>query len=192
MNFNKHSGNLGHAFLSPSKMSWINYTDEKLIESYTNFSKSALGIEMHAIAQRLITHAIRLPDTSASLNMFVNDAIGYRMSPEVVLFYSENAFGTADAISYYDPTKTLRIHDYKSGSTPGHPTQVNIYGALFCLEYRMNPSDIIMKFRIYQFDEVLEWSPQIEEIHRIMDVIVRYDILINEMKERGIRWPTIS
>jgi hypothetical protein len=32
--------------------------------------------------------------------MYVNDAIGYQMTPEQPIYYSENCVGTADAISF--------------------------------------------------------------------------------------------
>ena len=38
MNFNEHWNQVGkHAFLSASKYSWINYSEEKLVEAYNNY-----------------------------------------------------------------------------------------------------------------------------------------------------------
>ena len=79
------------------------------------------------------------------------------MTTEVCLFYSINAFGTADAISFRN--NTLRIHDLKNGRTPASIKQLEIYAALFCLEYSFNPRDIDIELRLYQLDEVLVENP---------------------------------
>ena len=108
------------------------------------------------------------------------------MSPEVILFYSQNAFGTADAISFSEDTKILRIHDLKTGVVPGKMQQVDIYAALFCLEYKIKPENIVIILRIYQNDELVEWSPETESIEYIMRTIVEYDRLIQEINEVGL------
>ena len=103
MNFNRHSNLEGqHAFLGASKFHWLNYSEEKLIESYSNALAKQRGTELHEFAAQCIRLGQKLPKSKKTLNMYVNDAIGYRMSPEVVLFYSEYCFGTADAISFKD------------------------------------------------------------------------------------------
>lgn len=183
MNWNTHYDTNGfHAFLSPSRPSWINYDNARLEEVYRNYSKAALGTRIHELAKELIEMRIRLPQTNASLNMFVNDAIGFAMRPEQVLFYSQNAFGTADAICYSD--NVLRIHDLKTGITPGKLPQVEIYSALFCLEYGVDPNRTEFDLRIYQSDEVVEWFPTPQVISNIMSVIVRHDEFINIIKDR--------
>ena len=75
-------------------------------------------------------------------------SIGFKLTPEQVLYYSSNCFGTADAISFKD--KFLRIHDLKTGVIPAHVEQLEIYAALFCLEYKVKPQDIGMELRLYQ------------------------------------------
>jgi hypothetical protein len=110
----------------------------------------------------------------------VNDAIGYRMTPEQVLYYSENCFGTADAISFREDL--LRIHDLKTGTTPAKMTQLLIYAALFCLEYHIKPNDIAMELRIYQNDDVIIHSPEVNEIVPLMDKIQSFDKLITNLK----------
>lgn len=112
--------------------------------------------------------------------MFVNDAIGYKMQSEVVLFYSPNAFGTADAISFHK--NVLRIHDLKTGVTPASFVQLEIYAALFCLEYRVKPTDIEISLRIYQNDEVIEHFPPAEDIINIMGKITAADKIIESIK----------
>lgn len=118
MNFNKHLNFEGaHSFLSASQHSWLNYDDAKLINRYSTVQAAQLGTRIHALAAEHISLKIKMPNDNKTFNQYVNDAIGYRMSPEVVLFYSPNAFGTADSISFRD--NFLRIHDLKTGVTRG-------------------------------------------------------------------------
>ena len=105
------------------------------------------------------------------------------MSTEVVLFYSERFFGTADAISFRN--NFLRIHDLKTGRRPVHMEQLEIYAALFCLEYKIKPGDIRMELRIYQNDEILVHEPTAEDILPIMDKIVHVDKMLEKI-ERGV------
>ena len=169
-----------HAFLSASKYHWINYDPEKLNESWQNFQALARGTKLHALARGLIEERIRQARSKTTFNMYVNDAIGYGMTPEQVLYYSENCFGTADAISFKN--NTLRIHDLKTGSTPAHMEQLEIYAALFCLEYRKKPDEIHIELRIYQNDEVETEEPDPNDIYDIMDRIVEFDRYICEWK----------
>lgn len=182
MNFNKHSNLEGqHAFLSASKYHWINYDKDKLIESYMSYLASARGTELHDFAAKCIKLSQRLPKSKKTLNMYVNDAIGFVMTPEQVLYYSDNCFGTCDAISFRDGT--LRIHDLKTGTIPAHMEQLYIYAALFCLEYRQNPEDIKTELRIYQDDDVIVESPPPELIISVMERIREFDRAIEQLKE---------
>lgn len=181
MNFNKHLNLEGqHAFLGASKFHWINYNDQKIVESYKNFMAAQRGTELHDFARRCIELKQKLPRTQQTLNMYVNDAIGFNMIPEQILVYSENCFGTADAIAFRN--NFLRIHDYKSGVIKAHIQQLRIYAALFCLEYRIKPSDIQIELRIYQNDEILIDKPTAEVIVPIMDKIITSDKIINKIK----------
>ena len=56
--------------------------------------------------------------------------------------------------------------------------QLEIYAALFCLEYRIKPTDIEIELRIYQNDEVLVHNPSPEDIVQIMDKIVHLNNII--------------
>lgn len=182
MNFNKHL-NLRdqHAFLSASKYHWINYDSDKLVESYEAFQAAAKGTQLHDFAATCIKLNQKLPKSKKTLNMYVNDAIGYVMTPEQILYYSDNCFGTCDAISFRD--SMLRIHDLKTGVTPAHMEQLYIYTALFCLEYRQNPSDIQTELRIYQDDEIISEIPPSDLIISIMDRIREFDKIIDRLKE---------
>jgi hypothetical protein len=182
MKFNYHPNLEGsHAFLSPSKYSWVNYDDQKLEAVYINWRASQQGTELHELAAKLIRLGVKLPKVNKTLNMYVNDGIGFRMSTEVCLFYSINAFGTADAITFKN--KLLRIHDLKNGRTPASIKQLEVYAALFCLEYAFNPRDIEIELRLYQLDEVLVENPLAEDIFFIMERIVVFDKRINDLKE---------
>ena len=181
MNFVKHFELEGrHAFLSPSKYHWINYDENKLVDTYYRTQAVTIGTELHEFAANAIKHGIKLQRSKKTLNMFVNDAIGYKMTPEQPLYYSDNCFGTADAISFRN--NKLRIHDLKTGTIPAHMEQLLIYAALFCLEYKIKPTDIDIELRIYQSDEVLVHEPGPDEITPIIEKIISSDKIINKCK----------
>lgn len=184
MNFNKHYSLEGkHAFLGASKYHWINYDADKLVDSYTKFQATLNGTILHDFACQCITLGQKLPKSQKTLNMYVNDAIGFKMKLEQVLYYSDNCFGTADAIIFRN--NLLRIHDLKTGVTRAHMEQLEIYAALFCLEYNKKPSDIDMELRIYQNNEIIVHNPTVEDILPIMDKIITFDKIIDKMKIEG-------
>lgn len=181
MTFNDHSRLAGqHAFLSASKYHWINYDPDKIASAYTNFMATEKGTELHEFAAKCITLGQKLPRSKKTLNNYVNDAIGFRMTPEQVLYFSENCFGTADSICFRDDI--LRIHDLKTGVIPAHMEQLYIYDALFCLEYRIKPKNIQIENRIYQSDDILIANPGEEEIELIMEKIREFDPIIAKLK----------
>ena len=132
------------------------------------------------LAANLIKQGVKLRSSKKTLNSYVNDAIGFRMKPEQVLYYSDNCFGTADAICFKDGY--LRIHDLKTGTTKASMNQLFIYDALFCLEYDIRPKDIKIENRIYQNDEIVVAEPSVEEIAPIMSKIITFDKIINKLK----------
>lgn len=181
MIFNKHSMLEGkHAFLSASKYHWINYDEEKITETYLRHQATLKGTILHDFACQCIQLGQKLPKSRKTLNMYVNDAIGFKMQPEQVLYYSDNCFGTADAIIFRN--NLLRIHDLKTGITKSHMEQLEVYAALFCLEYNKRPSDIEIELRIYQNNEVIIHHPTADDIVPIMDKIITFDKLINRIK----------
>lgn len=181
MEFNKHNSLNGmHAFLGASKYHWINYDEEKVAQSYLKHQAVMKGTVLHDFAAQCIQLGQKLPKSNKTLNMYVNDAIGYKMTPEQVLFYSENCFGTADAISFRN--NLLRVHDLKTGVTKAHMEQLEIYAALFCLEYRMKPGNIDMELRIYQNDEIVIHNPTTEDILPIMDKIISFDKVLKKLR----------
>ena len=185
MNFNEHSSLEGvHAFLGASKYSWLNYDDDKLDEAYLRAQAKHKGTKLHELAAQLIEMRVPLPKTSQTLNMYVNDAIGYRMTPEQVLYYSPHCFGTADTICFRK--NLLRIHDLKTGFTPASMNQLEIYAGLFCLEYDINPNDIDMELRIYQMDEALIHIPEKDRILFIMDKIVYFSKRLDELESEEL------
>lgn len=181
MNFNKHFNLEGrHAFLSPSQYHWIRYTDEKLAERFITSMAARRGTELHALAHQCIRLGVKLPSSKKTLNLYVNDSLGYRMVPEQILFYSDNCFGTADSIGFR--RSTLRIFDLKTGENKTSVDQLLIYAALFCLEYKFKPFEIEYDLRIYQTDEVQLFDVKPVEIAQIMDRIITFDRMIDEMK----------
>lgn len=183
MNFNNHSMLEGqHAFLGASKYHWINYDESKVAESYMKFLATMKGTTLHEFAAQCIRLGQKLPKSQKTLNMYVNDAIGYKLTPEQPLFYSENCFGTADAIAFRNGL--LRIHDLKTGVIPAHMEQLLIYAALFCLEYKIKPGDIDVELRIYQSNEILYHNATAEDIVPIMDKIITFDKVISKIKEQ--------
>lgn len=182
MNFNKHYNLEGkHAFLGASKYHWINYDKQKLIQSYFNFLAIEEGTELHELAAKMIKKGIKAQKSKKTFHAYVNDAIGFKMTPEVVLYYSNNCFGTADAISFKN--NLLRIHDLKTGATPASVSQLMIYASLFCLEYDHEPNDIDIELRIYQNDEVQIFNPPPEQIKDIMNKIIKADEILNSIME---------
>lgn len=182
MIFNNHSRLAGaHAFLSASNYHWIRYDEDKLDRVFMKAQEAARGTELHDLAQKLITASVKLPKTGATLNRYVNDAIGFRMRPEQVLYYSPNCYGTADTISFR--TNKLRISDLKTGKTSSSMDQLLVYTALFCLEYRHSPFDIETELRIYQNDDVRLLVPDPVDISTIMEKIKHFDKRLNALLE---------
>ena len=185
MQFNRHTNLSGlHAPFSPSQSSWLRYDDEKAIDIYSNRKAAEMGTKLHAWAKETIDLGIKQPRSKKTIYSYINDAIGFKMDTEVVLFYSERFFGTADSISFRN--NVLRIHDLKTGRHPANIEQLEIYAALFCLEYRIKPSDIVIELRIYQNDEVLCHNPEPEDIVRIMNHIVHLDKLLEKLENEGV------
>ena len=187
MQFNIHRNLEGlHAPFSPSQASWLRYDDEKAMEVYMNRKAAEMGSILHAWAKTTIDLGIKQPRSNKTLYAYVNDAIGFKMATEVVLFFSERFFGTADAISYRKQSNgryILRIHDLKTGVTPVKMEQLEVYAALFCLEYNVRPGDIDMELRIYQNDEVLYHNPTAEDIVPIMDKIVHLNSILEKLEK---------
>lgn len=121
-----------------------------------------------------------------TVKLFINDAIGYRMSSEVGLKYSDRFFGTTDAISFQ--SNFLRIHDLKTGDLEAHIDQLLVYVALFCLEYKMKPSEFRTELRIYQFGKALVYEPGVDEIIPIMDKIITSEKLIKRRIDDEEDW----
>jgi hypothetical protein len=185
LDFNHHPKIHGkHAFLSPSQYHWINYTPQKLEARFFAQEQAARGTALHALAHNAIKLKVHLSNKNKTIALYVNDAIKYGMESEIYLYYSENCFGQADALGFNG--RKLRIHDLKTGITPAKETQLEVYGAIFCLEYGISPFDIDIEMRIYQNEEKRIFDADPEVIARIMDTIVEFDARIEFMKERGI------
>lgn len=205
MQWNNHSNLLGkHAILSPSQHGWVNDTEEDLCNRYIKKNATEAGTILHNLADELIKDRTKLNRNDTKLVLFelvrnkiprfaidmdyiypnfmsyVNDAVKYQLDSEVPLYYSENCFGTADAINYKDGF--LRIHDLKTGTTPASMEQLITYASLFCLEYQYKPKDIQCELRIYQNNEIIVHEPTLEEIVERMDKIVTSDNCLKRIK----------
>lgn len=210
MIFEKHLNLRGkHAFLAPSQPHWLRYSEEQLYQKYASTYAQAMGTSLHELAETLISNNLKLKKgdkltvLSHLLNdgiprdvidmdrlysnfmTYVNDAIGFKLTPEQILYYSDYCFGTADAISFrkVDGKDFLRIHDYKSGVLPAKMEQLLVYAALFCLEYKVKPGEIECELRIYQNDEIIYHNPTAEEILPVMDSIIRHSRALERMNE---------
>ena len=206
MNWNQHRNLEGsHAFLSASKYSWLSKTNEEIVQSYTNSFSQAIGTLSHAFAADYIRFREKLKKSdSRTLKMdlmrkgipeyaidiraffptvmqYVNDSIDFMMDPEVLLYYSDLCFGTADSIQVSNGV--LRIHDLKTGSTVAKIDQLKIYAALFYLEYGQKPERLRTELRIYQSDDIIVHEPEVDEIREVMDAIVEKDRVLQKLKE---------
>ena len=210
MILNNHSKLKGmHAFLGASTPAWLNYNDEIFTQRYYAQYAITIGTTIHELAEdcikskmyihkhdgHLIEHALYsagVPkdayDTGellANLLPFINDAIGFRMEPEVILYYSDNCFGTSDALIFDEKAKYIKIHDLKTGQTPAKMEQLMIYCALLCLEYHLRPQEYDIELRIYQSGNIIFYKPEFLEVEKIMDLIIFRDQCINKIKERN-------
>lgn len=211
MLWNNHKDYEGkHAFMGASNYHWTNDNDDQFERRYYSQFASAIGTAIHALAHdcivsrtKLNKHDVHLiemtlykafiPKTAYNpqtildnLAPFVNDAIGFHMSSEIVLFYNPLCFGTTDAIGYYETEKILRVHDYKNGETKADMRQLYIYCALFCLEYNVQPEKLnLIECRIYQSREILIDNPAPEVIRHYMDLIKRKSDFIGTILERN-------
>lgn len=189
MNFNSHLDYEGkHAFLGASTYSWIRYDIDKLSARYRNAAAQERGTRLHALACEHIKLRIPLPEDGSTLSLYVNDAIRCRLKPEVLLYYSDNCFGTADAIEYFTEGRIrplLEIHDLKTGVTKCSMDQLKIYAAIFCLEYHYNPEDMDILLRIYKDGDIIELEPAPGDIREIMDIIPIFDQRINQIRQEA-------
>lgn len=193
--FNNHWNLNGkHAIFGASKPSWLNYDEDKIVEAYYKSDAAERGTRLHAVAAELIELGIKQQKSKKTFCNYVNDAIGFRMQPEKVLYVNDNFFGTADAISYENGL--LRIHDLKTGTGPVHPEQLKIYAAYFCLEYHLKPEEMQFELRIYQNDEVFliepdpcnkNWGAETlnEEVRNIMKIVISTDEVLKRIKEEN-------
>ena len=185
MQFNRHYNLEGtHAPFSASQSSWLRYNDDKAIDFYVNKKAAEMGTRLHEWAKETIDLGIKQQKSKKTICAYINDAIGFKMETEVVLYYSDKFFGTADAISFRN--NFLRIHDLKTGTSgkiQDHIEQLKVYAALFCLEYKIKPSEIKMELRVYKNNDVLVCNPTAEDIVPIMETIVSLNKVINKYEE---------
>jgi hypothetical protein len=140
------------------------------------------GVEQHRYAAICIEERIVQDDETTTVGLYINQSIQYKMAAEVVLFYSPNAFGTVDGIAYRH--RRLRISDLKTGVSRTSEHQLEVYAALFCLEYEIDPFFLRdIELRIYQDGRVRVYIADPYVIKGIMDKIVQFDGIINRLRE---------
>ena len=194
MKWNNHSREVpegAHALFGASNYHWTNYDEEKMEEVFRNNLAKQEGTELHELAAFNIRKRRKLAGRD-TLAKYVNDAIGFKMDPEVPLYFSENFFGTTDAISFRNhPDKNsdykyfLRIHDLKTGKIPAKLRQLEVYAAFFFLEYNIKPEETEIELRIYQNDDIIVGNPTVKDIKPIMNKILIFDKIAEKLKLEG-------
>lgn len=210
MIWNEHSELRGkHATFAPSNPSFLNYSlepesEDVIFQRFASQYSAIIGTIVHDFAEERILYNQKIHKANKSdllirllkagippividmdyifsnLIPYINDAISFRMDSEVILKYSDDCFGTSDAICYRD--KTLRIHDLKTGKSTVHMDQLLTYAALFFLEYKAKPETTTTILRIYQASDILEDTPEPERIRAAMDQIVELDKRVKKWK----------
>jgi hypothetical protein len=175
-----------HAFLSPSQPAWLRYTDTHLLDMYRQARATEMGTRLHAWAEETINLGIEQKNRTI-LGQYVNDALGYRMEPEKLLFHTKYCYGTADTIIFNHRKRTLRIHDLKTGVTKPHADQLKVYAALWCLSNAIEPSTITIICRFYhKVEGIIEFSPSAEEIKDIMNIILHHEKMLEQEDGGGL------
>lgn len=186
MRLNRHSDKLlgKHSFMSPSQPAWLRYDDQKLERRYMEELAARRGTEEHEYAARAITLGHRQPEEPpTTVGMYVNDSIGWRMKPEVILYWSDFCFGTADALGFVEKNLALKINDLKTGRTRTTFDQLVAYAALFCLEYDYpRPWELDIELRIYQSNRIKLHVPDHDEVALAMDRILTGTRLLEDMR----------
>ena len=120
---------------------------------------------------RLIEHLNYIPkEVFETVKFYINDGIGYKMTVEQPVVYSDKIYGTIDSVCFKD--NLLRIHDLKTGSHEADMEQLEIYAALFCLEYDFRPTELEFELRLYQWDGLVVHNPTVENLLPIIDAII--------------------
>lgn len=171
---------LNHAIMSPSQNAWLNYDEAKLYKLFHQKNIKALGSRLHEFVKEAISLKRRLAGND-SISCFTNDCIKHNMVPEYFIFYSENAFGTADAIYYSKTEGVLKIFDLKTGMNKASFKQLELYACYFLLSMDIKPIIKII-LRIYQFNEIFEFQPKQKDLEDLMNRIVWIDNLLNSFK----------
>ena len=211
MNFvNTHPELVGkHALFSASKYAWLNYDDKDIASAYINSFAAPIGTATHEFAKKYISRRIPLTDDQGSKNAlfmhlieennipanvisldtlfynlmpYVNDSIGYKMTPEALVYYSDISYGWADAIGY--SRNILRIHDLKTGIGKVSMDQLMIYAAIFYLEHKKeaNLNKSRTELRIYKNQEVVVHTPSNHEIAAVMDKVIHANTVVDEIR----------
>ena len=199
-----------HAPFSPSQPYWLSDDEKGIVKRFQAMYASAIGTALHEFARKRIKYGKKLTKADKNsaiidilesgvpksvvdsldfgfifenVQAYVNDAIGFRMTPEVHLYFSENFFGTTDAISFHEKERKLRIADLKTGNTSPHIEQLIVYAALFCLQYKKDPKNFDICLSIYQKNQITEIETTPSDIQEVMDKVVTFDDIITRERK---------
>lgn len=147
--------------------------DEYIFNKYYNEQYDSISVDGRRLLKSL---NLLPPEVFETAKSYVNDAIGFRMKPEVVVEAipgAERFFGTIDAVIFSD--KILRIHDLKTGSSTPKIDQLLGYDVYYCMEYDIDPYEIEHELRIYWNNDVLIATPTGDDIKPLMEKIHLFD-----------------
>lgn len=138
-----------HAMFSPSDKAWLKYDRNKILSRIEQFRAVQRGTELHELAKKAIDLGVKLDPSNGCLSQYVSDCIELGMNTEILVSYSPDIQGTADAILFNPESGWLYVFDLKTGERKADITQCIIYAAIWCLQFRVEPLTIKFDLRIY-------------------------------------------
>ena len=171
-----------HALLSPSNYHWINYDKEKLLKVLYNQKMKERGTKLHEFASEAI-NLKRYQAGNDNVSQFVNDCIDMKMHSEEVVYATEYAFGTADAIN--EVNDVIYIFDLKTGEHKAKFTQLYLYAAFYCIMNDINPISKKYVFRIYQYEEYEQLEGDPLEVKRLMELTIEDSDVVKAIEEEN-------
>jgi len=210
LELNEHSELIGkHAPFSPSQHYWIDYSPEKLLAYWDNKDAQLVGTKVHQHAADLINMhydflEMGLPSPVSlifkarkkdTVSLHVTHSAQHWLGAEVPVKYSDICFGTADAIGFHIPTKTLYVNDLKTGKIQGDMRQLEQYAAIFLAEYssalqfqhHINLNECKIQLRIFQYDDCVLAEPPADYIlNEVLEKARRqHEVLAEALDRRG-------
>ena len=160
----------------------LNSIDDFIFKKYYDERSDRVTKEGQRILVCLKRMVKQYPEMLDTIRAYVNDAIGYKMYTEVVLYYTQDFFGTADTLIFNEKERLLRIHDLKTGVSVAHIEQLMGYAALFCLEQHIDPLSISYELCIYQGNDILVATPDGSDVKTFVDQYIAFDKAISNFE----------